>query len=141
MKKTKYKKGIIAGAFDLIHPGYIKMFQDAKQICEHLIIALQSDPTIDIPEKHKPVQTLEERKIILNSIRYIDEILIYDTEQSLYNLLNSTELDVRILGSDYKNKSYTGIDLNIPVYFHKRDHAWSTSCLKEKIKNSLNGGL
>ena len=136
-KKTNYKKGLIAGSFDLIHPGYIKMFQDAKKICDCLIVALQSDPTIDRPEKNKPVQTLEERKIILNSIKYIDEILVYDTEQSLYSLLKSTKINIRILGSDYKNKSYTGDDLNIPVYFHERDHAWSTSCLKEKIKNSL----
>ena len=135
----KNKKGFIAGSFDILHPGYIKMFEDAKSVCEHLIVALQTDPTIDRPEKNKPVQTLEERKIILDAILHIDEILIYDTEKDLYNLLKSTKPDVRILGSDYKNRLFTGSDLNIPIYFHKRSHDWSTSSLKEKIKNSLIG--
>jgi len=130
------KKGIIAGSFDVIHPGYIKMFEDAKTACDHLIVALQTDPTIERPHKNKPVQTVEERKIILNAIKYIDEILLYETEQDLYNILKLTTLDVRILGTDYKNKSYTGDDLDIPVYYHVRDHSWSTTDLKNKIRNS-----
>jgi len=131
------KKGIIAGCFDIIHPGYIKMFEDAKSVCDYLIIALQSDPTIDRPEKNKPVQTLEERKIILNAISYIDEIKVYNTEQDLYNLLKSLSLHVRILGTDYKNKTFTGDDLNIPIHFHHRSHDWSATDLKHRIKNSL----
>lgn len=131
------KKGIIAGCFDIIHPGYIKMFEDAKSVCDHLVIALQSDPTIDRPEKNKPVQTLEERKIILNAISYIDEIKVYNTEEDLYNLLKSLPLDIRILGTDYKNKTFTGHDLNIPIHFHHRSHDWSATDLKHRIKNSL----
>jgi glycerol-3-phosphate cytidylyltransferase len=133
----KYKKGLIAGCFDVIHPGYIKMFQDAKKVCRHLTIALHSDPTIDRPEKNKPVQTISERKFILQSIKYVDEIVTYDTEKDLYSLLNLLELDVRILGTDYKNKSFTGDDLNIPIHFHERDHEWSSTDLKTRIKNSL----
>ena len=133
----KYKKGLIAGCFDVIHPGYIKMFQDAKKVCQHLIIALHSDPTIDRPEKNKPVQTIGERKFILESIKYVDEIVTYDTEKDLYSLLNTLELNVRILGTDYKNKSFTGDDLNIPIHFHERDHEWSSTDLKTRIKNSL----
>ncbi len=133
----KYKKGLIAGCFDVIHPGYIKMFQDAKKVCRHLTIALHSDPTIDRPEKNKPVQTISERKFILQSIKYVDEIVTYDTEKDLYSLLNLLELDVRILGTDYKNKSFTGDDLKIPIHFHERDHEWSSTDLKTRIKNSL----
>tara|TARA_R110000796_G_scaffold158646_2_gene275326 strand:+ start:1470 stop:1901 length:432 start_codon:yes stop_codon:yes gene_type:complete len=133
----KYKKGIIAGCFDVIHPGYIKMFQDAKNVCEHLTIALHSDPTTDRPEKNKPVQTIEERSIVLSSIKHVDEIIFYDTEKDLYNILNLLDFNVRILGTDYKNKSFTGDDLNIPVYFHERDHDWSSTDLKNRIKNNL----
>jgi len=133
----KYKKGIIAGCFDVIHPGYIKMFQDAKNVCEHLTIALHSDPTTDRPEKNKPVQTIEERSIVLNSIKHVNEIIFYDTEKDLYNILNLLDFNVRILGTDYKNKSFTGDDLNIPVYFHERDHDWSSTDLKNRIKNNL----
>ena len=82
-KSIDKKIGFLAGSFDLIHPGYILMFEDAKKYCDHLIVALQTDPTIDRPAKNKPVQTIEERKIILSSIKYIDEILIYETEKSL----------------------------------------------------------
>ena len=113
------------------------MFQDAKKVCQHLIIALHSDPTIDRPEKNKPVQTIGERKFILESIKYVDEIVTYDTEKDLYSLLNTLELNVRILGTDYKNKSFTGDDLNIPIHFHERDHEWSSTDLKTRIKNSL----
>ena len=134
---NSHKKGIIAGCFDIIHPGYILMFEDAKSVCDYLIIALQSDPTIDRPEKNKPVQTIGERKFILESIKYVDEIVTYDTEKDLYSLLNTLELNVRILGTDYKNKSFTGDDLNIPIHFHERDHEWSSTDLKTRIKNSL----
>ncbi len=133
----KYKKGIIAGSFDIIHPGYIQMFIEAKENCDHLIIALQDDPTIDRPHKLKPVQSWKERKEILNSIKYIDEILYYSTEKQLYDLLKNTTYDVRILGSDYINKSFTGDDLNKKIYFCKREHNYSLTDLKNRIYNSL----
>lgn len=129
----KYNVGIIAGSFDLIHPGYIWMFKDAKSICNHLVIALQGDPTIDRPHKCKPVQSIEDRIEILSSIKYIDQIVTYNTEFELLNLLKNTNFDVRILGSDYEGKSFTGDNLNKPIYYHKREHPYSLTDLKEKI--------
>lgn len=110
------------------------MFQDAKEnACEKLIIALQGDPTIDRPHKCKPVQPLEERIEIIGSIRYVDEVVTYNTEVELLELLKSTPHDVRILGTDYIGKSYTGDVLGTPVYFHSRQHNISTTSLKEAI--------
>jgi|10_taG_2_1085330.scaffolds.fasta_scaffold02538_12 glycerol-3-phosphate cytidylyltransferase len=129
--------GFVAGAFDLIHPGYILMFKDAKTVCDRLIVGLQTDPTIDRPEKDPPVQSTADRKLILSSLRYVDEVVEYTTEKDLYNLLNSISIDVRILGTDYVDKVINGGDLNIPIHFHQRNHAWSTSGLKKLIKESL----
>ena len=130
------KRGIIAGCFDLMHPGYIKMFEDAKNACDHLVVALQSDPTIDRPDSHKtrPIQTVEERELILSAIRWVDEIIKYNTEKELYEILKTNNIDVRILGSDYKTANYTGDDLGMEVYFHERNHEWSATNLKERIR-------
>jgi len=132
----KWKVGLICGSFDVIHPGYIKMFIDAKSVCKTLLIALQSDPTIDRPHKEKPHQTSEERALILRSIRYVDDIVHYTTEDDLYNILKTDIYDVRILGSDYTNAEYTGKDLNKPVYFHDRNHSYSTTDYKNKIRRN-----
>jgi len=130
----KYDKGIICGSFDVIHPGYIRMFQDGKKQCKILVIALQGDPTLDRPDKCKPVQTLKSRIEILASIKYIDEIITYNTESELLNLLKSTPHDVRILGTDYKGREkFTGSELKKPIYYHERDHDFSTTLLKEAI--------
>lgn len=135
---TKEKIGIICGSFDLIHAGYVRMFQDAKSnACDKLIVALQSDPTLDRPDKNACVQPLNERIEILSSIRYVDEVLLYDTEERLYDLLNSVHYDVRILGSDYEGKEYTGKKLDPEVYYHYRDHDISTSSLKNRIYASM----
>jgi len=134
MNKKLYKIGIICGSFDLIHPGYIRMFKDAKSVCISLVAALQDDPTIDRPEKCKPVQDFEGRKEILESIEYIDSIVEYSTEKELASLLANTDHDVRILGSDYEGRvDYTGASLNKPVYYHHRDHDYSTTALKEAV--------
>ena len=125
--------GFTCGSFDLIHPGHIFMFKECKKVCNYLIVGLQTDPTIDRPEKNKPVQTVEERKIILESIKYIDKILIYKTEGELYELLKKLNPDIRIIGSDWKGKKYTGWDLPIKIYFNSRNHNWSSSELKERI--------
>jgi len=130
------KVGFLAGCFDLMHPGYIKMFEDAKSVCDHLIVALQDDPTIDRSNSHKqkPVQTLAERAIVLSSIKWVDRIVFYQTEKDLYKLLTELDIDVRILGTDYVNKPYTGDDLGIDIHFHNRDHSWSTTDLKNRIR-------
>ena len=130
----KWNVGLVCGSFDVIHPGYIKMFIDAKSVCDKVLIALQSDPTVDRPHKEKPLQTPEEREIILRSIRYVDDVVHYTTEQDLYNILKTDMYDVRILGSDYIDIDYTGKDLNRPVYFHDRNHEYSTTQYKKNIR-------
>lgn len=111
------------------------MFKEAKEVCDYLIVGLHSDPSIDRPEKNKPVMSLEERRIILEGIKYIDEIFEYATEAELYGILkeNKYGFDVRIIGADWKGKPYTGHDLPIKVYFNSRDHGFSTTALREKI--------
>ena len=102
----EYGTGLICGAFDIIHPGYIDMFADIKSKCAKLLVALQDDPTVDRPEKDKPVQSFSDRKKILMSIKYIDEVVEYNTEAELYEILKSQVYDVRVLGTDYKDKNY-----------------------------------
>ena len=126
--------GFVASSFDLIHPGYILMLQDAKTVCNYLVCGLQDDPTIDRPTKNKPILTLEERKTVLSAVKYVDEIVVYNTELELYNLLKQTNPDVRILGTDYIGKSFTGDDLGIHIHWHDRYHDWSTTNLKRRIQ-------
>ena len=137
MIEKKYRKGVSCGSFDLIHAGYIRMFKDAKSVCDTLVVALQTDPTSDRPEKNKCIQPADQRAEILKSIRYIDEVLSYDTEKSLYQLRESLDYDVRILGTDYEGRDYTGKDLDPEVYYHRRDHDISTSKIKEEIYQSF----
>ena len=129
--------GFTCSCFDLLHAGHILMLEDSKKQCDYLIVGLQSDPTIDRPDtKNKPVQSLKERQIQLEAIKYIDEIVIYNTENELYGMLKEINPDIRILGSDYKNKSFTGDDLSIKIYYHNRNHKFSTTNLRERIVNS-----
>ena len=138
IRHPEYGIGIICGSFDVIHPGYIKMFEDVyNNACLKLVILLQSDPTVDRPEKLKPLQTVEDRELILRAIKYISDVRIYTTEKELYNILKEDFYDVRILGTDYKNKNYTGKDLGRPIYWHTRSHSYSTTNYKNKIKESL----
>lgn len=131
------KRGIIAGAFDVIHAGYIYMFKDAKTVCNHLIIALHKDPSLERPEKIKPSQSLKDRQQILQSIKYVDEVITYETEKDFEQLLKSLAPDIRITGSDYYGKSFTGSGLNIPIHYHDRSHNKSSTNLKKKISQSL----
>lgn len=135
MKNGK-KIGFTAGAFDLCHAGHILMFEEAKSQCDYLIVGLHTDPSIDRPDtKNKPVMSVEERRIILKGIRYIDEIVEYNTEKDLLELLSKNELgiDVRILGAEYKDKPFTGKDVPIAVYFNTRDHGYSTTELRGRV--------
>ena len=128
--------GTTAGSFDLLHSGHVLMLEDCKTVCDYLIVLLQTDPTVDRPTKNKPVQTLKERFIVLQSIKYVDEIVVYTTEAELEEWLtkNRDKLSIRILGSDHKNNpNITGKDLNIPVHFHSRDHEWSSSSLRRRV--------
>ena len=129
--------GFTCSCFDLLHAGHILMLRDAKRHCDELIVGLQTDPTIDRPEKNKPIQSLEERLIQLEAVRYVDEIFTYDTEEELYKKLLFINPDVRILGSDYKGKSFTGDDLDIEIHYHERNHNYSTTNLREKIERQV----
>lgn len=132
------KRGLIAGNFDVIHPGYIKTFRECKNNCDHFTILLHSDPTIERPSKLKPVLTVDERIEILKSIKYVDDIEIYTYEKELIEILNSGRFDIRFLGDDYLKKSFTGDNLKIPIHYISRDHGWSTTEFKNLIAQSVN---
>jgi glycerol-3-phosphate cytidylyltransferase len=125
--------GFTAGAFDLLHAGHVLMLKEASEVCDHLVVGLHTDPSTDRPEKNKPIQSVEERMIQLQGCRYVDSIEVYETEDDLYRLLSDLQPDVRILGSDWKNKQFTGHDLDIPIYFNNRDHDYSSSSLRDRI--------
>ncbi len=129
------KTGIIAGNFDIIHPGYVAMFKECKANCDKFVVLLHSDPSIERPEKLKPILSTEERIDMLKCFRQIDEVHTYNTEAELYELIKEVNPNIRFLGEDYKDKDYTGKDLNIPVHWIGRDHGWSTTKFKLQITN------
>ena len=130
------KIGFTCSTFDLLHAGHILMLKESAEVCDFLIVGLQTDPTIDRPlTKNTPIQTLEERKIQLEAVRYIDDIHVYDTEDSLIELLKLVKPDIRILGSDYEGKPFTGDFLNIPIHYHERYHDYSSTNLRKMIYN------
>jgi len=134
-KQQPQVKGIVAGAFDIIHPGYVRMFRDCKKYCNYLTVALHNDPSISRPNKLKPVQTLEERTEILKSIKYIDNVVTYQEEESFLSYLDNHH--IRFLGDDYRDGSYTGKDKKIKIIFIDRSHEYSTTKLKNKIYESI----
>ena len=130
------KKGITFGAFDLFHAGHILMLEEAKTVCDHLIVAIQTDPSFDRETKNSPVQSIEEREIQVSACRYVDEVIIYDTEADLLEMLDTLHWDVRILGDEYKNKEFTGREKYLEkCYFNKRPHSFSSSELRERVAN------
>lgn len=137
MQKKKFKTGITFSAFDLLHAGHIKMLEDAKQICDYLIVGLQTDPTIDRPEKNKPAQTVVERYIQLRGCKFVDEIVPYTTEKDLEDILQCFEIDVRIIGDEYQHKLFTGKtyceESGIVLHYNKRKHRFSSSGLRREI--------
>jgi glycerol-3-phosphate cytidylyltransferase len=140
------KVGFVASAFDLFHAGHVVMLEEAKRHCDYLIVAIQTDPTLDRNTKNKPVQSIVERQIQVKACKYVDEIVIYSTESELEDLLKTLSIHIRILGVEYEDKEFTGKDIckdrNIEVYFNTRDHTFSSSDLRrrvfeaEKIKRS-----
>lgn len=129
--------GFTASTFDLLHAGHISMLREAKTQCDYLICGLQVDPSIDRPTKNKPVQTLVERHVQLSAVSYVDEIVPYVTEEDLVDILSMYDINVRILGDEYKDKDFTGKDVcqarGIDLYFNKRDHRFSSSGLRKRI--------
>ncbi len=137
MMKKNQIIGVIAGAFDAIHPGYIYLFNECKQHCDHLLLLLHEDPSIERSEKMKPILSIEERKLILSSLRQIDEIITYKTEDDLLRILKDRKIDIRFQGDDYKDKNFTGQDLGIPIHFLDRSHGWSTTKFKKLLSNNI----
>jgi len=134
----EYTRGITASTFDLLHAGHITMLKEAHNQCDYLICALQTDPTIDRPtSKNKPIQSLVERYIQLEAVKYVDEIVVYQTEKDLEDLLRVMDVQTRILGEEYRNCNFTGKDIcearGIKLYFNKREHSFSTTELRERI--------
>ena len=127
--------GIVAGNFDIIHMGYVYMFKECSENCEHLIVFLHDDPSIEREHKLKPIHSINERINLLSCIKHVNEIVPYSTEKELYALISSRKIDVRFLGDDYKNKDFTGKDLNIPIHYLDRSHGWSTTKFKEILVN------
>ena len=130
-------RGVIAGNFDVIHPGYVAMFKECKANCDKFIVLLHTDPSIERPHKLKPILTVEERIEMLECFKQIDNIFVYDTEDELYQLIQHVEADIRFLGEDYKDKEYTGDDLPIRVHYINRDHDWSTTKFKKLIADEV----
>ena len=130
------RRGFTAGCFDLLHAGHCMMLREAREACDHLTVFLQTDPTIDRPDtKAKPTQSLPERLVQLEAIRWVDDVKIYQTEQELIEWLTLESFDVRIIGADYKNKPYTGDDLPHEVVYNSRDHKFSTTELRNRVTN------
>jgi len=109
------------------------MLKEAKNQCDYLIVGLQTDPTVDRPEKNKPIQSIFERHIQLEACKYVDEIVVYATEKDLMDVLQSFPIDVRIIGEEYQHKSFTGKELPIEIYYNKRRHSFSTSELRQRV--------
>jgi len=131
------KVGFTCSTFDLLHAGHISMLREAKQHCDYLICGLQTDPSVDRPEKNRPIQTIVERYTQLNAVGYVDEIIPYATEEDLKDILSMLQIDVRILGEEYRDKEFTGKDIcrkrDIQLFFNKREHRFSSSDLRKRV--------
>lgn len=128
------KTGFTCSCFDLFHAGHIMMLKEAKSKCDYLIVGLQTDPTIDRPEKNKPIQSVVERFIQLESCKYVDEVVVYATEKDLLDILYTYPIDIRFVGEEYKDKDFTGKDLDhIEMYYNSRRHSFSTTELRQRV--------
>ena len=136
------KVGITFSTFDLFHAGHVKMLEEAKSKCNHLIVGLQLDPSLERPEKNKPTQSIIERYVQLRGCKYIDEIIPYISENDLIDVLSSFKIDIRIIGEEYKDKLFTGKDYcikkGIEIYYNKREHRFSSSSLRKQVAESEN---
>ena len=130
-------KGVIAGNFDVMHPGYIKMFKECAENCDCLVVLLHTDPSIERPEKLRPILSPAARKEMLLELKSVCDVISYTFEDQLYDLLKVGEFDIRFLGDDYIGKPFTGDNLNIKVHYLNRDHGWSTTKFKTLIANSV----
>lgn len=131
------KVGFTCSTFDLLHAGHVAMLQEARTKCDYLIVGLQNDPTLDRPNKNRPVQSIVERQMQLKGSRYVDEVWVYNTEKDLEDLLLTLPINVRILGVEYEGKEFTGREIchkrGIELYFNGRDHSFSSSSLRRRV--------
>ena len=138
--KDSGKIGFTCSTFDLLHAGHVTMLEEAKRHCDFLIVGLQNDPTLDRSEKNAPVQSIVERQIQLAAVKYVDEIIIYNTEQDLIDLLLTLPIDVRVLGDEYKTKDFTGKDIakqrGSKIIYNGRDHSFSSSSLRKRVSEA-----
>jgi glycerol-3-phosphate cytidylyltransferase len=128
------KTGFTCSCFDLFHAGHIMMLKEARSKCDYLIVGLQTDPTIDRPEKNKPIQSVVERFIQLDSCKYVDEVVVYATEKDLLDILYTYPINIRVVGDEYKDKEFTGKNLeHIEMYYNTRRHSFSTTELRKRV--------
>lgn len=144
LKAKGLKIGITFSTFDLLHAGHIAMLAEVKNHCDYLIAAVQTDPTIDRPDtKNKPVQSIVERQIQVSACRFVDEIVVYQTEKDLEDILLTLPIDVRILGVEYKDKEFTGKNIceqrGIEIVYNGRDHSFSSSSLRKRVAEAEKG--
>ena len=137
MENSKRIVGITFSTFDLLHAGHVAMLREAREVCDYLICGIQVDPSRDRPEKNSPVQTLVERWTQLQGVKYVDEIIPYETERDVEDILKLFSIDVRIIGEEYKETTFTGratcANRGIEIHFNKRDHRFSTSDLRNRV--------
>ena len=129
------KRGFTCSTFDLLHAGHVLMLKEAKEVCDYLIVGLQVDPTLDRPNKNKPIQSYYERWVQLSAVKYVDEIIPYSYESELLTILQNYDIDIRILGDEYETKPFTGNNLPMEYHFNKRTHDYSSSELRQRIKD------
>jgi len=143
---SKYKVGLTASTFDLFHAGHVVMLEEAKRVCDYLIVAIQTDPTIDRPDtKNKLIQSIVERQIQVKACKYVDEVIVYTTEKDLDDILKTLPINVRILGIEYKDKPFTGKDVclnrDIDFYYNRRDHSFSSTDLRKRVYEAEKGKI
>ena len=133
-------RGFTASSFDLFHSGHVAMLKEARANCDYMIVGLQTDPTLDRPEKNKPIQSVFERYVQLEGCKYIDEIIPYESEKDLTDIFLTYGIDVRFIGEEYKDKDFTAkqicVDKNIKIHYNKRQHSFSTTNLRKRIKET-----
>jgi len=135
------KVGFNCSTFDLFHAGHVTMLREEKRHCDYLIVALQVDPTTDRPDtKNKPIMSVYERFVCVSACKYVDEVIVYHTEEDLLNLLKTQHIDIRFLGDEYKTKDFTGkqwcLDQGIELFYHERQHPYSSSSLRQRVYNA-----
>jgi len=141
---NKYKIGLTASTFDLFHAGHVTMLEEARRVCDYVIAAIQTDPTLDRPDtKNKPIQSIVERQIQVKACKYVDEVIVYSTEKDLEDILKTLPINVRILGVEYKDTAFTGKDIclnrGIDFYYNRRDHSFSSTDLRKRVYEAEKG--